>query len=74
VRYRNIRRDSKDAVLVLLSVGFTAGEPPAGEIVLSFAGGGDMRLDVECIEVMLQDLGAEWQTGAKPVHDLSQAS
>jgi hypothetical protein len=74
VRSRNIRRDSKDAVLVLLSVVFTAGEPPAGEIVLSFAGGGDMRLDVECIEVMLQDLGLEWQTGAKPVHDLSQAS
>jgi hypothetical protein len=74
VRSRNIKRDSKDAVVVLLSVVFIAGEPPAGEIVLNFAGGGDMRLDVECVEIMLEDLGPEWQTVAKPVHDMSQAS
>jgi hypothetical protein len=71
---RNISRDHKDAVVELLSVVFEAHDPPAGEIILNFAGGGDLRLEVECIEVMLQDLGPEWQTGAKPMHDLSQVS
>lgn len=74
VRSRKIRRDDKDAVLMLLAIGFQAGDPPAGEIVLTFAGGGELRLDVECIEAKLEDLGPQWETAAKPDHDASEAS
>jgi Protein of unknown function (DUF2948) len=73
VRCRNIRQNDKDAVLMMLSVGFEPRDPPSGEIVLTFAGGGDLRLDVECIEAMLEDLGPEWQTAAKPAHETSGA-
>jgi len=69
VRCRNIQQDSKDGVLMLLAVGFEPGDNPAGAIVLTFAGGGIMRLEVECIEVVVEDLGPEWETPRKPVHD-----
>ena len=66
---RNIQQESKDGVLMLLAVGFEPGESPAGNIVLTFAGGGVMRLEVECIEAKVEDLGPEWETLHKPVHD-----
>lgn len=65
---RRIRQDDRDAVLMLLSINFEPRDPPGGDIVLCFAGGGDLRLEVECIEAQLQDLGLEWKTLAKPVH------
>lgn len=66
---RNIQQHSKNGVLMLLSVGFEPGENPSGAIVLTFAGGGIMRLEVECIEAVVEDLGPEWETPRKPVHD-----
>jgi Protein of unknown function (DUF2948) len=69
VRSRNIRQDSKDGVLLLLAVNFEPAENPAGDIVLTFAGGGVMRLAVECIEIKVEDLGPEWETFRKPAHD-----
>ena len=41
---------------------------PAGIVELAFAGGGTVRLDVECLEARLQDLGAAWAAKAKPEH------
>jgi hypothetical protein len=71
VKAQHIRRDSPDAVLELLAITFEPGEAPAGHVLLTFAGGGSMRLEVECIEAQLADLGAAWQTKALPAHDLS---
>jgi hypothetical protein len=68
LKSRRIRQDDRDAVLMLLSIGFEPRDPPGGDIVLCFAGGGDLRLEVECIEAQLQDLGPEWKTLAKPAH------
>ena len=70
VKTSRIRRADGDAVLNLLAVEFSPSNPPAGAITLVFAGGGAVRLDVECIEVRLADLGAAWATTAKPSHDL----
>lgn len=67
-----INQRREDAVLELLSITFEAGEPPSGEITLSFAGGGTLKLTVECIEVQMSDLGTEWETRSKPEHDLRE--
>lgn len=61
-----------DTVLCLLSIGFEPGEPPSGAIVLSFAGGGTIRLEVECIEAQLDDLGPAWETAHAPSHEDSE--
>lgn len=71
VKTSGIDRSRPDAVLNLLAVEFTPADLPAGAVTLIFAGGGAVRLDVECIETRLADLGTAWATSARPVHDLS---
>ena len=69
VKARNLRRDAADAVLVLLAMTFEPGEAPGGHVVLSFAGGGDLRVEVECIDAALADVTAPWPTPRAPHHD-----
>lgn len=70
VKTNRIRRENGEAVLDLLAIDFEASDPPAGLVQLIFAGGGALRLEVECIEARLADLGAAWATAAKPSHDV----
>ena len=58
----------EDAVLNLLSVEFTQTDEPAGIVTLYFSGGGALRLEVECLEAELADLGPTWTTAACPAH------
>jgi hypothetical protein len=68
-QYRNLPLDKGgEAVTALLAVNFQPGEAPGGFIELVFAGGGAIRLHVECIEGELRDLGAVWRTRRKPKH------
>ncbi|HET9230421.1 MAG TPA: DUF2948 family protein, partial [Vitreimonas sp.] len=51
VKSRKVRMDSADAVASLLSVNFTPdAEPPGGSVRLVFAGGGEIALEVECLD------------------------
>ena len=59
-----------EGVLNLLAITFVTLDGPAGIIELSFAGGGTVRLGVECLEARLSDLGAAWAATAKPAHTL----
>jgi hypothetical protein len=66
-----INLKAKDTVLSLLSIDYRAAngaEGPEGHITLNFSGGGAIRLEVECIEAELSDLGAAWATRRKPQH------
>ncbi len=67
-RAKNMRQDAKDAVVELLAVRFTETDAPSGEVRLIFAGGGELVLDVECLEAQMADLGPAWETGARPEH------
>ena len=69
-RATGIARGRPDEVLSLLAVRFVAGEAPAGTIELTFSANAAIRLDVECIEAQLTDLGAAWETESVPRHDL----
>ena len=70
VKSQKIRLGADEAVLSLLAIVFKPGEEaPAGDIELTFSGGGTIRLEVECIEARLQDLGPEWETAHVPAHD-----
>jgi hypothetical protein len=69
VQARKLRRDAPDAVVELLTIAFEPGEVPGGAITLSFAGGGDMRLEVECIDVALADVSEPWPAKRKPAHE-----
>jgi hypothetical protein len=56
---RNIDLKAKDAVLDLVGIEFHESEAPSGSALLLFAQGGALRLDVECLECELSDLGAD---------------
>jgi Protein of unknown function (DUF2948) len=63
-----IRPGEPAAVVELLALTYEEADPPSGFITLHFAGGGAIRLEVECIEAELRDLGAAWRTSVKPEH------
>ena len=58
----------KDQVLNLLAVEFDETDPPAGVVTLMFSGGAALRLEVECLEAELADLGPAWVTECCPAH------
>jgi hypothetical protein len=68
VQARKLRRDAKGAVVELLSVVFEPGEAPGGAVLLTFAGGGDLKVTVDCLDVILADVSEPWSTPRKPGH------
>ena len=69
-RSLGIMTGEPDGVLSLLALQFEPGVEPSGAIVLRFAGGGEIRLEAECIEARLDDIGAVWSTRNRPDHEV----
>ena len=65
---RDVNPDGKDGVLNLLAVEFSESDSPSGVVTLTFSGGAALRLDVECLEAELADLGPIWTAAACPTH------
>ncbi len=67
----NLKRNDPDAVVSLLAIRFTpkGAEDPGGEVELVFAGGGALKLEVECIEAGLADISGEWAALGRPRHE-----
>ena len=69
VRSAGVARDRPAEVLSLLAVRFHADTAaPAGTVELVFSEGAAIRLEVECIEARLADLGGAWQASSLPAH------
>lgn len=66
-------REDREAVLNLLSLSFQEGDAPAGEIELTFSGGAAIRLQVECVDAQMRDLGPRWTARHKPGHAIDDA-
>jgi hypothetical protein len=54
---KNVNPAGKEQLLNLLAVEFTESNPPGGVVTLTFSGGATLRLEVECLEAELADLG-----------------
>ncbi len=65
---RDLNPTNKDALLNLLAVEFAERDCPAGTVTLTFSGGGAIRLEVECLEAELADLGEVFSAMACPDH------
>jgi hypothetical protein len=69
VKARRIKREPKDAVVELLALEFRPGEAPGGQVLLSFAGGADIRVEVECLDAVMADISRPWTTPRSPKHE-----
>lgn len=67
VRSRQLPR-GPDAALELLAIHFLPGEAPGGQVILMFAGGGDLGVEVECLDAVVADLTPRWKTQTAPAH------
>jgi hypothetical protein len=65
---KHVNPAGKEDILNLLAVEFEETDAPAGVVTLFFSGGAALRLEVECLEAELADLGPTWTVGARPVH------
>lgn len=65
---RGIAAAQRDGVLNLLAVTFIPTDLPSGHVLLTFSGGAEVRLEVECIEACLKDLGPAWGCAHAPHH------
>lgn len=65
---RALDQSDKNAVLNLLAVEFAERDSPAGTVTLTFSGGGAIRLEVECLEAELVDLGEVFAAALCPDH------
>lgn len=57
-----------ESALELLAMEFAPDEAPGGRVILMFAGGGDLRIDVECLDAVLTDLSERWPARLAPTH------
>ena len=67
-KLKNLKPAADGKVLSLLAVRFEASDPPSGTVTLIFSGDASVRLEVECIEAELKDLGPAWRARSKPQH------
>ena len=63
-------QNDKDLCLSLLSVTYKSKDEPAGHVTLTFSGGAGVRLDVECLEAQVRDVGPRWPAKTCPDHKL----
>jgi hypothetical protein len=67
-RVRGFKLGDKDERLNLLAVEFAEEDAPAGTVTLYFTGDAAIRLEVECLEAAISDLGPAWPA-ERPRHD-----
>ena len=69
VASQGVDRSDKETVYSLLSVTFEPGEDCAGEVLLTLAGDGAIRLSVEALEVGLRDVTRPYQAPSRKAPD-----
>lgn len=68
VRRHNIPQDRPEQPLCLLTLACETQEDGAARIDLVFADDRAIRLEVECIDAWLRDLGPSWPARRRPAH------
>ena len=73
VQAHHVRQDDPNAVLELLAINFRPQQDGAGTIDLMLAGGGCIRLSVECVAATLRDMTEPRPAVSRPAHDLEHS-
>jgi hypothetical protein len=73
VQAHHVRQEDPNAIVELLAIHFTPEQDGAGTIELMLAGGGRIRLAVECIAGTLRDMTEPRPAVSRPAHDLEHS-
>ncbi|MBX9759020.1 MAG: DUF2948 family protein [Beijerinckiaceae bacterium] len=57
-----------ETILNVLSIAFEETDAPAGAVTVTFSGGAALRLEVECLDAQMRDMGERWEARAAPAH------
>jgi hypothetical protein len=68
VKSHGLRLDRKEAVAEILTLAFEPDGEVAGALTMTFAGGGAIKLEVECLDAWLSDVSEPWVTPNLPRH------
>jgi len=70
VSSQGVERSDADTILSLLSISFHPGEEGSGHVLLTLAGDGALRLEVEALDVTLKDVTRPYvaPSGKTPDH------
>jgi hypothetical protein len=68
VKSHGLRMERKEAVAEMLTLAFEPSGDVAGTIILTFAGGGAIKLEVEALDAWLSDVSQPWSTKNLPSH------
>ena len=72
VQAQHVRQDDPEAVAGAACARFHPRGRGGRHIDLLFAGGGCIRLSVECIDAALRDMTEPWPAMARPEHDVER--
>jgi hypothetical protein len=73
VSHIGLDQGDEGRVLNLLAMTFEKTDPPSGMVMLAFADGAVVRLEVECLEAELSDIGPRRPAQECPGHALTSA-
>ena len=68
VQQRQLNLARGDGIVSVLAAQFELTQSPSGVIQLVFSGGGEIRLEVEACEAILEDVTAPWAAASRPAH------
>jgi hypothetical protein len=69
VKVHGFENAQGSAILSVLAIRFEPADALSGAVVLSFSAGKEIKLEVECLNVTMADLGSAWGTETVPGHD-----
>ena len=62
VKSQGMDLKEKESLLPFLAMRFTPASPPGGFVHLIFAGGAQIKLKVEALDIHFHDLDESWET------------
>ena len=72
VKARGLEGRGDDRTCSLLALEFMeSAEPPGGALLFLFAGCGELKVEVECVDAALVDMGDPWPAESAPDHGMA---
>jgi Protein of unknown function (DUF2948) len=74
VQSKRLKKGEQSAIVSLLSLTFEELDSPGGILSFAFSGGGELRLTVECIDMLLVDISEPWPAKQRPGHPIDETA